>query len=139
MAKKKKFGIEFDGFADMMAKLDELEGDLKKVTEDCLEVAHDIITPKVHDAMKKHRQTGDTEKSIKDNSSVEWEGMTASVDIGFKISEGGLPSIFLMYGTPRMKKDTKLYSAIYGKKTRDEIAKMQALIMADEINKKLGG
>ena len=47
-----------------MGKLDSLEGDLKKVTEECLEVAHEIITPKLHQAMTKHKQTGDTEKSI---------------------------------------------------------------------------
>ena len=64
MAKKSKFGIQLEGFDELMAKLDGLEGDLKKVTEECLEVAHEIITPKLHQAMTKHKQTGDTEKSI---------------------------------------------------------------------------
>lgn len=64
MAKKSKFGIQLEGFDELMVKLDSLEGDLKKVTEECLEVAHEIITPKLHQAMTKHKQTGDTEKSI---------------------------------------------------------------------------
>lgn len=136
---KNKFGVTFEGFEELMAKLDALDGDLKKVTNECLDVAHEIITPKLHQAMKKHYQTGDTEKSIVDHSSVKWEGMTANVDVGFKIRNGGLPSIFLMYGTPRMKKDTALYNAVYGKKVKDEIAKMQALILADEIHKRMGG
>lgn len=139
MAKKSKFGLTFDGFNDLMAELDSLEGDLKQVTSECLEVAHEIITPKVHEAMRKHHQTGVTEKSIKDKSNVEWTGTTASVDIGFKVRDGGLPSIFLMYGTPKMKKDTKLYNAIYGKKVRDEIAEKQQDILTDAINKRLGG
>jgi len=136
---KKKWGVTFEGFDELMGKLDSLEGDLKKVTEECLEVAHDIITPQIKQAMVKHNQTGDTSKSIKTNSKVTWEGTKASIDIGFKIHDGGLPSIFLMYGTPRMKKDTKLYNAIYGKKVNEEIAKMQSLILADEIHKRIGG
>lgn len=136
---KNKIGLQLEGFEELMAKLDALDGDLKKVTNECLDVAHEIITPKLHQAMKKHHQTGDTEKSIVDHSSVNWEGTTADIDVGFKIRNGGLPSIFLMYGTPRMKKDTKLYNAIYGKKVKDEIAKMQSLILADEIHKRMGG
>lgn len=139
MAKKSKFGVTFDGFNELMTELDGLEGDLKQVTTECLEVAHKTVTPKVHEAMRKHHQTGDTERSIKDNSKVVWDGSTASVDVGFKISDGGLPSIFLMYGTPKMKKDTKLYNSIYGKKIRDEIAEKQQDILNKAINKRLGG
>ena len=51
---------------------------------------------------------------------------------------GGLPSIFLMYGTPRMKKDSKVYNAVYGKKTMDEVSMIQALIFADAINNHFG-
>lgn len=139
MAKKSKFGVTFEGFDELMTQLDGLEGDLKQVTTDCLEVAHETVTPNVHGAMRKHHQTGATEKSIKDNSKVTWEGSTASIDVGFKISDGGLPSIFLMYGTPKMKKDTKLYNSIYGKKVRDEIAEKQQDILNKAISKRLGG
>ena len=61
---KKKWGVTFEGFDELMGKLDSLEGDLKKVTEECLEVAHEIITPKLHQAMTKHKQTGDTENQL---------------------------------------------------------------------------
>lgn len=136
---KKRFGVTFDGFDELMANLDALQGDLKKVTNECLEVAPEIITPKLHQAMTKHKQTGQTEKSIVEHSPVKWEGMTASIEVGFKIRNGGLPSIFLMYGTPRMKKDTKLYNAVYGKKTRDEIAKKQQDILEKAIKNRMGG
>ena len=61
---------------------------------------------------------------------MEWTGDTASVGVGFDISGGGLPSIFLMYGTklhgqPHITPDRKLYDAVYGAKTRKEISKIQ--------------
>ena len=139
MSRKNKIGLQFDGFEEMIAKLDELQGDLKKTTEKALQASHDHITPKLHADMKKHRQTGDTEKSIADNAHVTWEGTTASVDVGFSIRSGGLPSIFLMYGTPRMKPDKKLYNDIYGSKTKKEIAEIQREIFASEIKKKMEG
>lgn len=136
---KNKFGIQFDGFNELMEDLDRLGGDLKNVVEECLKVPNKIITPKLHADMKKHKRSGATEKSIVDNSRVKWEGTTASVDVGFKISNGGLPSIFLMYGTPRMKKDTKLYNDIYGSQIKKSIAAEQEKILKNAIQKRLGG
>ncbi len=43
-----------------------------------------------------------------------------------------------MYGTPRMKKDTKLYNDIYGKKTRDEIRALQEEIFRKKMDEIMG-
>ena len=43
-----------------------------------------------------------------------------------------------MYGTPRMKKDQKLYNAIFGKKTNEKIRQIQEDIFFDAI-RKVGG
>lgn len=139
MAKKSNFGIQFEGFDELMEKLDELEGDLKAVAEDCLKVARDTVTPKLHADMQKHNRSGDTAASIVDNASVTWEGTIGSTDIGFDLKHGGMPSIFLMHGTPRMKKDTKLYNDIYGAQVKKEIAKKQEEIIQNAIAKRLGG
>ena len=135
---KNKIGLELDGFEELIAKLDGLQGDVKGAVDDCLKVANDIIVPSLEAAMNKHVRSGETIGSIVKTDKIEWEGTTASIDVGFQFPKG-LPSVFLMYGTPRMKKDTKVYNAIYGKAVRDKIARMQALIIADEINKAMGG
>lgn len=135
---KNKIGLELDGFEELIAKLDKMNGDIKGTVEDCLKVANDIIEPQLQTAMQKHRRTGKTAGSIIKTDKVEWQGQTASIDVGFTFPKG-LPSVFLMYGTPRMKKDTKVYNAVYGKRTKDQIARMQALIISDEINKAMGG
>lgn len=135
---KNKIGLTFSGFEELVSKLDKLGGDLKSVTTEALEKSHGLVTPGIHKAMKKHHRTGDTEKSIVDNTKVEWEGTVASIEVGFDISSGGLPSIFLMYGTPRMKKDTTLYNSIYGSSIRRKVQEAQSEIFSKAINERMG-
>jgi hypothetical protein len=156
---KKRFSIEFDGFTDMIAEFDRLEGDLKAVTEDMLKVIPDMVNPELHQAMQKHKRTGRTERSIVENPPVEWDGNVASISVGFEFAESGLTSIFLMYGTarhapknqyggaknvdakinPGMKADRKLFNAIYSKAIKEKIGEKQEEILAAAINKRLGG
>ena len=128
-----KATVDFSSLSDWINELEEKGKDLKKFTEKALVKSHEYITPKLIQDMKKHNQTGDTEKSIEKSAKVEWVGETASVDVGFRISKGGLPSIFLMYGTPRQKKDTKLYNALYGTKTKKQLIEIQKDIILDEL------
>ena len=135
---RNRFGIDFSGFAEMMEDLDRLGGDLKKTAKDCLEVAHETVTPRVKADMTRHKRTGRTERSIYENKNVEWEGNAASIAVGFTFQEG-LASVFLMYGTPRMKKDRKLYNDIYGRAVQKKIEEEQAKIVERAISERLGG
>lgn len=132
---KKKFGVEFEGFNELIDRIEKLNGDLKSITERALTESFKLVTPDLHQTMRKHKQTGRTEGSIVDNSTVEWDNDVASIKVGFNIKKGGLPSIFLMYGTPRIPKDQALYNAIYGKKTQEEIRKLQEEIFYEEIRR----
>lgn len=126
MARKKLYmdGEVFGQYAQQLYKLSSMEF-LKETTEKALMESKAYVTEKLHQDMKKHHRTGRTEASIDDDSGVEWKGTLASVKVGFKISEGGLPSIFLMYGTPRMQPDRKLYNDVYGAATRRKIQEIQ--------------
>lgn len=133
--------IEFDGFDEVVNRIKKLDGDIKGVTEKALKETHKIITNNADKAIRPHHKTGQTEKSLKRQAEVKWSGSLASVEVGFDISNGGLASIFLMYGTkgtprhPPIKKDQKLYNAFFGKKTREEIMKLQENIFYDEIRR----
>lgn len=130
-----KLSIEFEGFDEVIAKMTRLQGDVKDITEKALKASHEAVTPAIHTAMAPHHRSGDTERAIVDNAEVYWEGTKGVVDIGFNIRNGGLPSIFLMYGTPKMSKDQRLYNSIYGKSTRDKVKKIQEDIFYDELNR----
>lgn len=131
----KKMRLEFTGFEEMAERLDKLGGDLKKTTEKALTETHKLLTPKIEEAFRKHdvKYSHVTMKSLKKDSKVEWSGSVAAIGVGFKISEGGFPSIFLMYGTPRVQPDKKVYNSIYGNKKK--VKELQERIFAEEIAK----
>ena len=61
---------------------------------------------------------------MKPDSGPEWEGSTAKVGVGFDIHKpggGGMHSIWMMYGTPRIRPDGELYGAVRGSKTQIQI------------------
>lgn len=137
---KNKISLDFPGLEEYAEKLDRLGGDyLKKAVEKSLEKTKDLINEQLHEQMKKHHRTGNTERSIMDQARVEWSGTMLSIDVGFDISHGGLPSIFLMYGTPKMPKDQRLYNAVYGAATKRKVKQLQEDIFNEAIKDVMGG
>ena len=125
--------LDFSELEQYQKRLEQLVGaeSVEKAVNGALEQAQHIVARNVNAAMTNHVLTGTTKDAIIDNEPVEWTGGTiASVGVGFRISQGGLPSIFLMYGTkvhgqPHIKPDRNLYNAIYGTQVRKEILKIQ--------------
>lgn len=137
--KKNKLTIDFKNFEEYAERLDKLGGNLKSVVEKALTESKELVNAQLHEQMKKHKRTSKTEASIMDEARIEWSGPTASLDIGFDIAHGGLASIFLMYGTPKMPKDQKLYNAVYGRTTKNKIKKLQEEIFSEAIKNIMGG
>ena len=142
---KNKIGLHFSGFEETIATLKKLEGDVKSATEKALVESQAIVAEKARQAMNKHHRTGDTEESIIADKKVEWEGFTASIGVGFDISNGGLASVFLMYGTPKhapnhpgTEEDKELYDSVYGKKTQKQVGEAQANIFYAAIAERMG-
>ena len=123
---RKRLSLNFDGMDEIIKQYEDMGGNLKTAVESALKATHALVTPKLEAAIKPHKQTGDTEASLGRNPEIEWDGVKAAVPVGFKIRNGGLASIFLMYGTPRMQPDKALYNAIYGASTLKEVSQKQA-------------
>lgn len=131
----KNFALDFSGFLDLAERISEAGGDdaLKKATENALKATDEYLTAEIEKAMRSSphnfERTGKTAGSLDKNYDVEWTGTVAKAKVGFKISEGGLPSIFLAYGTPHIDPDTKLKNAMKGtgsyKKEIEEIQKAE--------------
>lgn len=132
MAKKSRIGLQFKGWEEYMAKLDAIGGSatMKKGVERALIKSKEYVNPLVEEKLKKlpakgKYSTGDTKRSIDDTEAVKWHVLTGEIDIGFNFSKSGSTSIFLMYGTPRMKPVSGLKTAIYGAKTKKAVAQIQ--------------
>lgn len=142
MARKgsKNFGLAFAGWQETMEKLDKLshhgvlEGTKKALIE-----THKTVTPFVRTSMIPHNRTGRTSDSIIDNPQIEVVGTLVSIPVGFDIENGGLPSIWLMYGSPKQKPDVKVYRAIFGHTVSSQVAHVQHKAIKETIEKYMGG
>ena len=130
---RNRIGLQVKGFEEYMARLDVLGGSkaMRRGVEEALKESKLYINPLIEKAMGNlpasgRYSTGRTKESIDTDMSVEWEGMTANIKVGFDFKESGTTSIFLMYGTPKMPPVNGLKAAIYGSKTQKEIATIQA-------------
>ena len=139
---RNRIGLQVEGFEDYMAKLDELGGTaaMKRGVEDALKASKKHVTPLIEQAMTKlpaggRYSTGNTKESIDDSMDVIWEGTTASIKVGFDFKKSGVTSVFLMYGTPKMPPVNGLKAAVYGAKTKKEIAAIQAEALTEAIKR----
>lgn len=126
-----KMRLEFDGLDAYLEELEKVEGAAQAAVDEALKAMQALVADKCAAAMVPHRGTGRTAASIVRDGSVEWTGDTAAAGAGFKISEGWLPSIFLMHGTKSasgkqlIQQDKQLYDAVYGKETQAEAVELQ--------------
>lgn len=145
---RNKISLSFKGFEELAEKLDKAGGDLKKVTEKALIASKKIVEQNLDEVVIKPNfpseekpgqySTGDTRDSIDRDETVEWNGTTGSIHVGFDFKISGMTTIFLMYGTPRMNKSQKIYNAVYGAKTKKQVAEIQKEIFESEIKKIIG-
>lgn len=137
--------ILFDGFKDLAAQIDKAQGDLHGAVNEALEETERIVHDNLETAAapyarggRKGYATGAMYAARKGLKGVQWAGTWAEIGVGFDLkANGGFHSIFVMYGTPRMAKDAKVYNAIRGAKTRKQIAEKQQGIMKKHLE--LGG
>ena len=143
---RNKIGLQVKGFEEYMSKLDELGGSdaMKRGVEAALKASKQYVTPQIEAAMARlpaggKYSTGDTKKSIDKDMTVEWQGMSGSVKVGFDFKKSGMTSIFLMYGTPKMPPVAGLKDAIYGTKTQRQITSVQAEALDKVIKRVMEG
>lgn len=138
--------ITFDGFEKLAAELDKQGKELKPAVTEALEETQKYIQQQVESASevyssggRKGYAEGNLVNSIITDPKIEWEGNTAKVGVGFsykKDKKGFIHSLFVMYGVPAhgkfnrgYQKDTKVYNAIRGIRTKKQIEKIQKEVM----------
>ena len=124
-----KFNLDFSGIENLSKRFEDMGGDLKELANQALKETHNHVTPKVEQAMNSSKynfnRTGKTKETLRRKAQIEWAGYVASVGVGYDINKGGLPSIFLMHGTPTIAPDKKLYNAFFSNKTKKEVSELQ--------------
>ncbi len=145
---RNKIGLKVSGFDEYMDKLDKLGGTdaMRRGVESALKASKQYVNPLIEQSMAKAnlpakgKYSNDTTKnSIDKDMSIEWEGMTAGIKVGFDFKKSGMTSIMLMYGTPKMSPVNGLYETIYGNKTTRAIAKVQGEALDKVIDRVMEG
>lgn len=133
MANKKKYTmLDFHGFEDMIKKIEKAGGSVDQVAKDLTYMAFNIINPELKAFMSQHKQTGATEKSLVPANIEAYRGRFTT-KIGFSISKGGLPALFLDIGTPKQQPHffiSKAFSKNH-KKIREEQEKALQKILSE--------
>ena len=135
-----KMEILFDGFENLAYAIDEAGADLQAAVDEALTETQEIVKANLIPAAAvydrkgwKGYATGKMYRKMIKDTSVDWKGTVAEVNTGFMLEGGGWHSIFVMYGTPKMTKDQKIYNAIKGTKVKKQIAEAQERIMQQHL------
>lgn len=129
-----KMQMQVEGLDALMERMQKLGVDTRSAVNKALIETHKIVTEKAEAAIDPHKRTGATEASLRREAVPEWNGDVASIKVGFDIENGGLPSIFLMYGTPHIKPDETLHDAFFGEETIKEIVEAQEKALYNAIH-----
>lgn len=140
---KNKITLSFPGMKETLERFEKMDGAVGPAVTEALQESYNYVTTHLEDQIEQHHRTGKTAESLLKNEKVQIEGTTYFINVGFDVGNGGLASIFLMYGTPKhaikrhtkngtkswnhpgMDADAVLYDLVFGLATKQEIAKIQ--------------
>lgn len=93
--------IEFFGTSELLKKLEAAGANVEQCVIDALQKSVEKPKAEMLDYIRQHRQSGATEESF--TTEIKKEGDKVFLKVGFDIKKGGLPAVFLNYGTPRIQ------------------------------------
>lgn len=136
----KMFSLGFSGMNNLLTAFMDLSGSATvRAIGEALRETHKLVTPNIHAEMKKHYRTGTVEASIVDTAKVDVQGNIVSMPIGFDLDNGGIPSIWLMYGTPKQAPDEALRNVIFGRQTAYAVARTQRKAIKEAMERYING
>lgn len=105
-----KAKIEFYGTDELIRKIEKAGGNVEKAIIEALKQSSEKPKAEMLSYIRRHRQTGATEDSFTEEFKSKNDKIY--MRIGFDIKRGGLPALFLNYGTPRIQPSFFIDNAI---------------------------
>ena len=142
MAKRTRNGVSIDisGFEELAKKLDSLGGNVMSAVSNALKDVQETVQDDTAEAVARSNLPAGGEYSkdrtinaIARNVSVEWDGFTASIPIGFDFEKEGAGG-FLITGPPRMRPDFRLEDMYARKKYQKQVIEWLNKAIKDQIS-----
>lgn len=116
-----KSKIDFYGSSELLKKLEKAGANVEKAIVNALKKSAEKPKQQMLEYMHQHKLSGATMKSFTEE--IKSEGDKIYMKVGFDIKKGGLPAVFLNYGTPRIAPSFFIDNAI--ENNLDEIKRVQ--------------
>lgn len=116
-----KAKIDFYGTSELLQKLEKAGGNVEKAIVNALKKSAEKPKAEMLEYIRQHKLSGATEESFTEE--IKSEGDKIYMKVGFDIKKGGLPAVFLNYGTPRIAPSFFVDNAI--ENNIDEIKRVQ--------------
>lgn len=110
-----KYGDQLEAAGGSAALKRAVEGGMKSTKQEVIREVTSLMQSGNLPAGGKY-STGDTMEHLSKELVIKWEGNMARLGLGFVLQEGGLVSIFLMYGTPQHAPVAGLKEVLRGSK-----------------------
>lgn len=120
---KNKMKLDMSGFSELLERIQKANGDIDQAAKIALEEGAKPFIQDLKIGIQKHHRTGLTERALSSDPEVSKEGNRLSLEVGFNLRQGGLPALFIEYGTPKMKPDPFIQPAI--KRNQSKARKIQ--------------
>lgn len=146
MARKRKNGFDTTALVKYAECLEATGGTagVKRAVEGGMKSTKQEVNKQVTSAMQPGNlpaggkySTGETMEHLNKDMAVNWEGNMARLKLGFNLQDGGLVSIFLMYGTPKHAPVAGLREAL--KENPRKISRKEMQAACKKILERLGG
>lgn len=108
---RNRMKLDLQGFSGLLERIQRAQGEIDQAATHALERGAEPFVADLKAGIAKHRQTGLTESSLNEPKVVR-DGHRLTLNAGFDLAHGGLPALFLEYGTPRMKPDPFIQKAL---------------------------
>lgn len=118
--------------SDLEKEFNLSQDDINRIAESALKKLFTMVQREAKEAIGPFKRTGRTESSLLKHPHITQMASGVKMPVGFDNDKGGYPAIFLMYGTPRIKPDRKLWRVFNGKVFEDKIHEVVVETIFDE-------
>ena len=126
---KNSMSLDLSGFTGMLERIQKAGGDIDKAAEKALSESAKPFYDDLKDGIRKHHKMGFTEASLLDPNGATWDGNRITLKVGFDMSKGGVPALFIEYGTPKQAPEPFIQPAIT--KNKSKAKKIQQRILGE--------